>query len=418
MKSIALYYNRARVPGSLLEGKEQADAVKNFPVKQPQPESDSKGGGSNPAVNGVEATNTDTSKHTELHMNIWKVEKGKVFLSPVVYFDFGIMFPIEYKTVCLFLPFEMDGDPIDLSGVLRSNTQTLGAVFNTDVKVESSVNDNFCMVKIPKGNRSFYLYKLGDTNFYTDSFKDSPRGVFIKITINSDPKDSVVNQANCQQIYVRFRVKLKDNSQYIISEHISNDLLQDAFSNTDLFDVRVNESRVIESKVKETMELNNFEVCKFEKVHLFYMTDTQEAVQNGSSLNQDTRLLEEDQWQDYQPETSLHGTTFVAYHWKKRRKKWKSENEEKEDEPIESFSVFFNVIYPKFHFFRLMAYLLTVVLLGWLGSMLTFDVKDGNCEDWRSCVRPGVIILTLAYVGIFAVATKYGLTWLKIYRKR
>lgn len=70
MKSIALYYNRARVPGSLLEGKEQAEAVKNFPVKQPQPESDSKGGGSNPAVNGVEATNTDTSKHTELHMNI------------------------------------------------------------------------------------------------------------------------------------------------------------------------------------------------------------------------------------------------------------------------------------------------------------------------------------------------------------
>lgn len=355
---------------------------------------------------------------TELHINVWKVEKGKMKLSPVIYMDFGIMFPCNYQTLCLFLPFEIVGDPMDLSDILRTNDQTLGAVFNSDVQVTSRVNDNYCTVTfIGDDKRIFYLYKLGETNFTTEAFKKTPKGVLIKITIDSTPTDS---QQECNQKYVRFRVKLKEKEQYIKSEHISNDLLQAAFSMTDLFDVRVNENRVLDSKVKETMKLNGFEICKFDKIHMFYMVDTRETVHNGSSLKQDTRILEEDQWDKYTPETDLHHTTFVAYHWKKRRKEndESPDGERYEDAPISSFSVFFSSVYPRLYFWRFLAYAGMIILMGWLGSMLTFHFKDVECSKLTSLLRPVSVALIIVYIALFMIFTMLGIKGFKIYRKR
>lgn len=323
MKSIALYYSKNRISGSLFSADSHivpATTIQSAVVVEVEQSRMKIAAATRQTVNntmpvpykeGGEKAATDT----ELHLNVWKVETGNFFLNPAVYIDFGIMFPKSYKTLCLFLPFDIDGSPQDLSDILRANDQTLGAVFNADIQVTSRVNDNYCTVSFINEDRSFYLYKLGETNFTTDSFTDTPKGTFIKITINSEPEDET-----CGQIYVRFRVRLKDKSQYVKSEHITNDLLQAAFSMTDLYDVRVNETRVLDSKVKETMKLAQLEMCKFDKVHMFYMVDTRETVHNGSSLKQDTRILESEQWDKYQPKTSLHNTTFVAYHWKKRRK--------------------------------------------------------------------------------------------------
>lgn len=425
MKSIALYYNFKRVGGNLLNRSESTEKGDNSTATAkaspnieetagPQTRGSETGGAGDEKTSKEKFAPTDT----ELHINVWKVEKGKMLLSPAIYMDFGIMFPCNYQTLCLFLPFEIDGDPIDLSDILRTNDQTLGAVFNSDVQVTSRVNDNYCTVSfIGDDKRKFYLYKLGETNFTTETFKKAPKGVLIKITIDSTPTDE---QQECKQKYVRFRVKLKDKEQYIKSEHISNDLLQAAFSMTDLFDVRVNENRVLDSKVKETMKLNGFEICKFDKIHMFYMVDTRETVHNGSSLKQDTRILEEDQWDKYTPETDLHHTTFVAYHWKKRRK----ENDNKQDEgkfedaPISNFSVFFSSVYPRLYFKRFLAYAGMIILMGWVGSMLTFHFGDVECTKLTSFVRPGVIALIIVYIALFMIFTMLGFEWFKIYRKR
>lgn len=425
MKSIALYYNLKRVGGNLLNRSESADKDK-APTETVKPQQNS-GATAEPLTHGNEpggasgdkiSKEKSTPTNTELHINVWKVEKGKMNLSPVVYMDFGIMFPCNYQTLCLYLPFEIDGDPMDLSEILRTNDQTLGAVFNSDVQVTSRVNDNYCTVSfIGDEKRKFYLYKLGETNFTTEAFKKAPKGMLIKITIDSTPTDG---QQECKQKYVRFRVKLKDKEQYIKSEHISNDLLQAAFSKTDLFDVRVNENRVLDSKVKETMKLNGFEICKFDKIHMFYMVDTRETVHNGSSLKQDTRILEEDQWDKYTPETDLHHTTFVAYHWKKRRKEndGNSDGERFEDAPISNFSVFFSSVYPRFYIWRFLAYAGMIILMGWGGSMLTFHFGDVKCVELTSYVRPGVVAMVIAYIALFMIFTMLGFEWFKIYRKR
>lgn len=425
MKSIALYYSKKRIGGSLFDADSNNGHTTTIQsaivveVEQPRMRIAT-------ATQHIEdgnlpvpyrADGDKVATDTELHINIWKVETGRLFLKPTIYVDFGIMFPKSYKTLCLFLPFDLEGNPQDLSDVLRSNDQTLGAVFNADIQVTSRVNDNYCTVSFINDDRSFYLYKLGETNFTTESFTDSPKGTFIKITINSEPEDGT-----CKQVYVRFRVKLKEKSQYVKSEHITNDLLQAAFSMTDLYDVRVNETRVLDSKVKETMKLAQLDMCRFDKVHMFYMVDTRESVHNGSSLKQDTRILETEQWDTYQPETSLHNTTFVAYHWKRRRKLKDDNPDEYDEKPISSFSVFFSSIYPRLYWGRLLAYIVVAVLLSWLGSMLTFSVSNVVPDSWavylKNWIKPAIAFVLLAFVFLYLLFTKVGMTKSEVFRKR
>ena len=426
MKSIALYYSKSRISGSLFSADSHnasATTVQSTMVLEVEKSQMKIVAATKKTVGSTlpvpyEEPGEKTATNTELHLNVWKVETGNLFLNPAMYIDFGIMFPKSYKTLCLFLPFDIDGSPQDLSDILRANDQTLGAVFNADIQVTSRVNDNYCTVSFINEDRSFYLYKLGETNFTTESFTDTPKGTFIKVTINSEPEGEA-----CSQIYVRFRVRLKDKSQYVKSEHITNDLLQAAFSMTDLYDVRINETRVLDSKVKETMKLAQLEMCKFDKVHMFYMVDTRETVHNGSSLKQDTRILESEQWDKYQPKTSLHNTTFVAYHWKKRRKADKDDDKKFDEKPISSFSVFFSSIYPRLYWGRMFAYVAVAILLSWVGSMLSFKFYDismsvDETDFWRSWLKPAISIILLIFVCFYLIVTKIGMTKSKIYRKR
>ena len=165
------------------------------------------------------------------------------------------------------------------------------------------------------------------------------------------------------------------------------------------------------------MALHTFNPCEFEKVHLFYMVDTRENVDNGSSLKQDTRIVENEQWGEYIPKTSLHNTTFVAYHWKKRRKCLDEEKNKKED-AIKSFNVFFSTIYPQSNVPRLFAYLFVAVIIGFLGSMLTFHITQLYCNWWPSWIRPIVLSIMLLFVLGYFVKRNFGGKRFEFFRKR
>lgn len=404
MKSIALYYST----------KNQKDdtSVDNNQVSVPAKENKSE-------VEDKEADSKDNLK-TELHVNIWKVEEGTYKLSPRFYFDFGVMFPKEYKSLCLYLPFEIEGTPEDLSGYLTGNQSTLSAVFNAETRTWAHNNPNYFNVTFVGGDKKFYFYKLGSSNFEKTTFskEDPAQGFFLKIFINGDvDKDKGKNDIEADLIYVRFRVMLVKDSSFIRTEQISNDLLQAAFSSTDLIDVRINESRVLDTKIRERMEQRDFEPFEFDKIHLFYMVDTRENVDNGSSLKQDTRIVEQEQWGGYIPKTSLHNTTFVAYHWKKRRK-YIDEIKKKKEDPIKTFNVFFSTIYPKTNIKRLAAYTFVVVMLGFLGSMLSFRLHELTCDWWQSLVRPAVIVMMILFVAGYFIKQNFGGKWFEIFRKR
>lgn len=105
MKSIALYYNEApfqegRVGQSDEDAVESYGVIENKALKASAKESQE-------CINNQPKTG-GTTNQTELHLNIWKVEEGRVKLTPRFYIDFGIMFPKSYKQLCLYLPFEIE----------------------------------------------------------------------------------------------------------------------------------------------------------------------------------------------------------------------------------------------------------------------------------------------------------------------
>ena len=413
MKSLALYY-------SLTSHNDVAKKINNNIAIVVN----NSATGKSTSIAGVKSeekpTLPDKDLNTEFHLNIWKVEVGKLPMRPRFYFDFGIMFPKEYKQLCLYLPFDIEGRPKDLSGLVLQKTETLSAVFNEETSVWQNSSPNFYNVRFTEDEkRKFFFYKLSDMNFDVSEFvvDGMKEGIFLKVLINGEPGHEEPKDINSDYIYVRFRVLLAKGSSFIKTESISNDLLQAAFSSTDLIDIRVNESRVLHSKIKEHMALHTFKPCEFEKVHLFYMVDTRENVDNGSSLKQDTRIVEDEQWGEYIPATSLHNTTFVAYHWRKRRKYLDEEKTKKED-AFKSFNVFFSTIYPQANVPRLFAYLFVAVIIGFLGSMLTFHITQLYCNWWPSWIRPIVVVIMLLFVVGYFVRRNFGGKRFEIFRKR
>lgn len=352
----------------------------------------------------------------ELHVNIWKVNHGRLLLHPVFYIDVGIKFSFKCEQVRIFVPFVTKKEyQMDLCKSIMDYRELMCAVFNDEVLPTPQNNTCYCKVESQTNARSFYLYRLASDNVEFEEYMDGETqvGTYITLTIKGNPANEDDNKSfKDQQLYVRLRLFIEENREFVITEHVSNDLLQAAFSQTDLFDLRFNEKREIDGKVQEKMKTDGFESMLFDKVHVFYIADTREDVENESALKIDSRLLEKQHWIPYEPENKLHNTHYVAHHWRKRRKE--------EQEPFADASVFFSTKYPNIDLWRLVSYFSVAILLGWIGSMLTLEQYEGSngYADWRNFVRLVIVGVLFLFVICLAVKVNLGMTSMKIFRKR
>lgn len=263
--------------------------------------------------------------NVEFHINLWKIKNGVIRITPSLIFDFGIKFSNDITELCLFLPFRVPSHNgvKDLGECLSTNRDLLNAVFNEDMICQSA--DNHCFYKVSsnsaigKQKDPFFIYQLGEENVKLEEYSENSvvKGSFLFISINGTPSGEQAEKP--MQYYVRFRVNVEDINEIVRTEILSNDLLQAAFSRMDLFDIRLNEQREIPSKVDEKMKKHQFELCTFNKLHFFYIVDTHEAIDNGVDVRKDSRLLENEQWKEYEPQSNIKGLNYIAHHWKKRR---------------------------------------------------------------------------------------------------
>ena len=337
---------------------------------------------------------------TEIHVNIWKVKKSKALcINEHIYIDFGIKFPAWYDNICLYIPFEIkDNKVYDLGKTISSDDALLSAVFNESMRSQSTENE--CYTKIHyredlNDERDFYIYKIGQQNVTVRDFNEDgntkPSGNFVNIEMVDCPQEPLCSK---KEYYIRFRVEAKAKVDVTKTMHVSNNLLQAAFSMTDIYDLRINESREIDMKIKEEMvDQKHYTQCVFSKVHVFYMAEAKEHIDNRSTISLDSRILETKLWEKYEPETNVNNIVYIANHWKKRRKDG--------EKPIKKFSLFFSTIYPKVYLFRLMVYCATVILLGWMGSMLCFgfwDVVDGTVPYRKLTIITILVIMITGYI--------------------
>ena len=360
-------------------------------------------------INDKKATGSDNN--VEFHINIWKVEKGHYKLTPNLYFDFGIKAKFKIEKLCLYLPFEIDEKGFeDLGKVLHNQKELLSTVFNDEVNTTTLSNDCYCKVQLSNPKDEFYLYQLGSLNkkITCSDEGDNTKGSFIEITINGTPDDG--NRKDKECFYVRFRVKVKDVKQVVITQHLSNDLLQAAFSAFDLYDIRINELREVHPKVMEKMKIEKYQICYFSKIHIFYMADIHEVIENGSSLKQDSRILEDKKWCSYEPKTDLHNSIFIAHHWKRRQKSTETS--------IKSFSLFFSTVYPEIQILRLIVYILVVVILGFFGGLLSFSFDEIGLNKMSTWIKPVIVVTIFFFIIIYILNTNFGCKIGSIFRKR
>lgn len=348
----------------------------------------------------------------ELHINIWKVNEGKLKLHPVFYVDLGIKVSFKCEYVRLFVPFVTQKEKWkDLCKDVMERRDLMCAIFNDDMKGIPQNNTCFCKVESQTNNRAFYLYQLASDNMAFEDFKDENKqnGTYITIKIKGNPaNEDALGEFTDEQVYLRFRFFVENNEELAITEHVSNDLLQAAFSQTDLFDFRFNEKREIDGKILEKMKSDGFQPLNFDKVHVFYIADTREDVENESSLKIDSRLLEKLHWESYEPENKLRKTHYVAHHWRKRRKN--------EEPPFAEASVFFSTKYPNIDLWRLASYFSVVILLGWAGSMLSFHFSE--LPGWQPSTKLALIFCLVVFVVGLIIKVNIGFIRAKIYRKR
>ena len=353
----------------------------------------------------------------EFHINLWKSKNGVVKIMPNLIFDFGIKFESTITELCIFLPFRISKElgVEDLGKCLSTNRDLLNAVFNEDMICQSA--SNHCFSRITNNTNCseqepFYIYHLGEDNYKVEDYTEDSKvkGTYLTINISGIPSNE--EKTPTEKYYVRFRVYVENISEIVRTEILSNDLLQAAFSRMDLFDIRLNEKREIPSKVEEKMKKQKFELCTFNKLHFFYIVDTHESSDNGIDIRKDSRLLENEQWIQYVPHSDIANVNYIAHHWKKKMEK---------DKPISHFSLFFSTIYPRLSIVRLVAYFSIVIILGWIGSMLSFSLgplfEISVDSSWMKWIKPIIILLIFIALFMYIVKSNFILSMIKLKRK-
>ncbi len=334
----------------------------------------------------------------EVHLNLWKNALRQKFHLEVEYLlDIGIKI-FDYKntidSLVLFFPFDLQKDDVSDLGNTLSNTKSLvNTIFNESMiytagegnqgslcKYESKVKD-----QEEQKRRSFILYTLAPSN-YAVSKKDGLYGAFLTIQLSgADLSDSDKNG----NLYIRFRITIKDASaqSYLKrDENLANDVLQAAFSKTELYDIRINDRRETDDKVLEEIETTMHNtLMPINKAHFFFVTNVVDQVLNGTSERMDTRMLEMDKWSTYVPYNDEHPR--IAYHWKKVAEKGKA---------FENFEIFFRNTCDNRNYRKILLYLFVAFWIGAVGSLISSISADTDKLPWIGYIL--VVLMTFAII--------------------
>lgn len=338
--------------------------------------------------------------HTcEVHVNLWKDAKRQGFKLGVEYLlDIGIKI-YEYKntieSLTLFFPFDVEKSAFtDLGKPLSESKSLVNTVFNENLKhiegegeqeslskYESKVKD-----EEKQKQRSFWLYILAPNN-YDVSKKDGLTGTFFTIKLNGAELPDGEKDGN---LYIRFRAKLNNDQikDYIKREEdLANDVLQAAFSKTELYDVRINDRRETDDKVLEEIETSmKNTLMPIRKAHFFFITNVVDKVSNGNSERMDTRMLEMEKWKSYAG--YVDGHPRIAYHWKKSADAGGE---------FENFEIFFRNTCDNRSYHKIILYLFVAFWIGSVGSL----IGGLNCETFPWIGAAAVLLMTIVLVGYY-----------------
>lgn len=340
-----------------------------------------------------ETNNKKTDEDFEFQINLWNSDVKSLTSNHKYRFraiDFGIICPLSTKKIVLLLPFKTEkSDFHDLVKCLSLDADLLCTVFNEDLKSTSEPSKSY--YKIDGKKIKLLMYELSKENIEEFIYDEQTNVTQITIKVNSDFNTSKFEN---YRLFVRFRIMLRSFDSFAKKKKVSNDWLQSAFSSTYMFDIRLNDVRELSKKKKELVEFNGFKLPSFSKVHFFYMADSEENVENGSSIKLDKRLLENERWHSYLGDNIEFVSENIAHHWKCKTEiklgisKVDTANPENPNvtlspdyRSITNFTLFFKTEFSDCQIKRLILYVLIVMLLGFIASAFVTLI-----DSWLSCL--------------------------------
>lgn len=361
------------------------------------------------------------NKTFDFQINLWNSKVRNIATGKVTRFraiDFGVVCPLSTKTLIFLLPFEVKHEDFqDLVKCLSLDTDLLCTVFNDDLRTSSEPSKSYHTIDgISDSSDIHYLmYELSKENIKDLSYDSQSNLTQITITINSIFDDG--NHSG-YSLFLRFRIKLHNFDAFAKKKDVSNDWLQSAFSSTYMFDVRLNDVRELSKKRKELVEHQGYQLPEFRKVHFFYMTDSEEIVENGSLIKLDRRLLENDRWHTYLGDNFEFTTENVAHHWKKKedfRVSLKEVTKEGAQDAIlttvttrktvKNFTIFFKTEFADIRKTRVLVYLILIILLGIISSSAVSFISSFLPDQYDYGVWLGIIVILFLIVYLLIIKT-------------
>lgn len=332
----------------------------------------------------VSSNEVSSSKNNdfEFQINLWNTNVSNIVDKHQFRFraiDFGVVCPLSTRKLYFLFPFKVDKtDFQDLVKCLSLDANLLCTVFNENLKSTSEPAKSYH--KIDGGNVHLLMYELSKENIETFNYDAAANVTEMAVTINTN---FATEEFKDYKLFVRFRLMLESFDSFAKKKKVSNDWLQSAFSSTYLFDIRLNDVRELAKKKKELVEFKGFLLPEFKKVHFFYMADSEENVENGSSMKLDKRLLENERWHSYLGGNLEFVSANIAHHWKsvsryivglKKAEVTDSQNSKLELDPketkISNFTLFFKTEFSDCQFKRLLLYISIIVVLGMIASAI------------------------------------------------
>ena len=145
------------------------------------------------------------------------------------------------------------------------------------------------------------------------------------------------------------------------------------------------------------------------------MADSEENVENGSSMKLDKRLLENERWHSYLGGNLEFVSANIAHHWKsvsryivglKKAEVTDSQNSKLELDPketkISNFTLFFKTEFSDCQFKRLLLYISIIVVLGMIASaiisIISCFIPDNFGYEWAVW---SILIISLTLLVFF-----------------
>lgn len=319
--------------------------------------------------------NVDSSIMAQIRTYYWKLPFKKKYCYGKDYqrwLDIGVIIDgvsanIEEVAICF--PFNIKKENIvDLSNYVKEDR--LASHILRKRYVTSSLPDTPAYYRFEnrddkKDDYPLYLYEICEKSIHIEHLQEGSKLVLKILSHPKDPNeikespDEASTEPRKYSIYFQFRVNNLSETDLCHNENISNDLVQSAFSKSEIVDVIFNDLTHVDHSDHQSLT-SEYSILKISHVDFVFIGSSEDETVIGNKPFDDCELLDNKLWGEYLKDINPDKKKCIAYHWILPNKPWK---------------VFFKTVYSSRQGWKIAKYSLYVILLSFLASLILEGCK-------------------------------------------